>query len=977
MATAPEPAASGLKIPELMSSVLQSVDEIAKNILSRLQTPEMPKGPEFKPDSPKEEPPPPKPSFEVPHNRNEGFVGRAAELGTLFAMRKPRKRGRMGLVGLGGIGKTELAVEFVYRIQEMSPETSVYWFGPDELVNGLKTEDFLNLDHETSSLLVVDASKQLVGSPLIHRLEKLQDFNGTILVLARGYQTARLLADPRQICELHRLEEDDSVVLLKQSITRQSLGSAKEEQLLSLIQSLSGLPRAIIQVANLINHTGMKVCQLLELCQKDETLQLRLFGRSEAFTSLEEDNSVTARGIFDVKAFRSTYNDASGVLFQLYFLGGASIPRSLFPIDPFDLILIMGVLEGHFLVFKRDDTYNIHPLVCLAMKASLATSKVPDNDDYVNREKVWHRKIVHTFSRHFPDPFREDRDWWKDTLDHILTGYDPKSQCFGSSIASIYLKESKYCFHRGLFSEALKASTRAKAHLPDPPPKDNLDVLEYHSSILRLMGKYAEALEVLKECPEGLSPIALIQKKTIEANLNLVDPDKGYDIVVKELGDIRKSKRDAKFSTPDFWKSENAHAVALIHQGDYKEAEAACRATLHAQTAKFGLSHEDVFTTAHILAEAQFRNASFEDVTENIDDVVHGRQSLLGETHPDTLCSKALRAEILLFMSSAMTAFQEAEATLRDCSAGLSKVFGGNHPVVLSCQSICAQALVAQGRYDDAQRMIVDVLTAREQGPWRNPKTHPDTLSSKHQLSELLRVKEGCAKTDSLSKEVLDERTAKLSNDADDFHPDQLKSLQHRAIVLSLLGGRSEEALSSIRLALSGRQAVLRPNHPDTLLNLTWYGEILRANLLKNNSQLKQRGMELTTIEGLHTQARDGLIPIFGQEHQATLQCITNLAFSKNERGTLVAYGEAAALYRIVFRANSKNLGALHPETLKSKTRLARAIRMADSGRAKEAREMWKEACDGFVKIFGADGYGAVIAQKEYEEFFVKPYPTP
>jgi hypothetical protein len=382
---------------------------------------------------------------------------------------KPKRRGRVALVGLGGIGKSELAVEFVYRLREMSPEISIFWFGPDELVNGQRLNEFISTDHDISAVLIVDASKQLADSPLIRRVEKLRDFSGTIIFLARSFQTGCLLADPREIYELHRLEEEASIALLRQSLSRQSLGFAREEQIREVVQTVACLPRAIIQAASLMNNTRMQVSQFLEMYQKDDEYQLRLFGRPESFLKIKDDDSVISRGVFDLKAFRNSYVDATGVLFQLYFLGGVSIPSSLFAsVDGLDLIIIMSVLKGHFLVFERDEAYNIHPLVYLAIKATVESKRPAEDAHDINREKVWHRKILHAFSRRYPGPDSEDRDWWRGTLDHIISGCDPKNDPAGSSVAAIHLKESKYFRRKGLLPEALKASSKAKQCLSDP-----------------------------------------------------------------------------------------------------------------------------------------------------------------------------------------------------------------------------------------------------------------------------------------------------------------------------------------------------------------------------------------------------------------------------------------------------------------------------------------------------------------------------
>src|SRR5512140_2500635 len=73
--------------------------------------------------------PPPQPMFWVPFRRNEGFVGRDDDLQSLHIASQQGEavgiRPAM-LTGLGGIGKTQLAVEYAYRYQSSYPG-GVYW----------------------------------------------------------------------------------------------------------------------------------------------------------------------------------------------------------------------------------------------------------------------------------------------------------------------------------------------------------------------------------------------------------------------------------------------------------------------------------------------------------------------------------------------------------------------------------------------------------------------------------------------------------------------------------------------------------------------------------------------------------------------------------------------------------------------------------------------------------------------------------
>lgn len=98
-------------------------------------------------------PPPPQPKFVVPFPHNEHFVGRDDDLQRLHAaLQKGETVGVRPamLTGMGGIGKTQLAVEYAYRYQSDYPG-GVYWVNAaqdwqDELASlairvGLRKDD--------------------------------------------------------------------------------------------------------------------------------------------------------------------------------------------------------------------------------------------------------------------------------------------------------------------------------------------------------------------------------------------------------------------------------------------------------------------------------------------------------------------------------------------------------------------------------------------------------------------------------------------------------------------------------------------------------------------------------------------------------------------------------------------------------------------------------------------------------------------
>ncbi|CAC9891944.1 unnamed protein product [Aureobasidium pullulans] len=69
---------------------------------------------------------PPQPSCFVPYGRDPDFVDRGTLLDQL-RRRCAAPASRVALIGLGGVGKSQLAIEHCYRTAEESPETWVFW----------------------------------------------------------------------------------------------------------------------------------------------------------------------------------------------------------------------------------------------------------------------------------------------------------------------------------------------------------------------------------------------------------------------------------------------------------------------------------------------------------------------------------------------------------------------------------------------------------------------------------------------------------------------------------------------------------------------------------------------------------------------------------------------------------------------------------------------------------------------------------
>jgi tetratricopeptide (TPR) repeat protein len=214
------------------------------------------------------------PIFHVPHGRNASFTGRNVLLDELredmAAEEFPRHV--QALYGLGGVGKTQTAVEYAYRFA--GSYRIVYWLRAEEIASTWL--DYAALARTIGLKLPRDASLETVRHLLRTHLEKRGDYllifdnagspagirdfipnpcRGAVLITSRNPNWGSLARS----AAVHGLTREESVNFLRRRTGRMD----PEASARKLAQALGDLPLALEQAAALIQQSRISFADYL------------------------------------------------------------------------------------------------------------------------------------------------------------------------------------------------------------------------------------------------------------------------------------------------------------------------------------------------------------------------------------------------------------------------------------------------------------------------------------------------------------------------------------------------------------------------------------------------------------------------------------------------------------------------------------------------------------------------------------------
>ncbi|KAI8649734.1 NB-ARC domain-containing protein [Fusarium keratoplasticum] len=310
--------------------------------------------------------PAPHPFASIPFRRDPTFVDRGNVLNQVD-LQCSEPASRVALVGFGGVGKSQLAIEFAHRLAARSTERWLFWVHAStqaRVIEGFKTIadnvklwgrnqpevdvlqlvfDWLSNERNGKWLLVLDSADDYDvlygvsgnvkdGRPLATYLP--QSHNGCIILTTRNKDLAfRLTGDYQRIHEIGPMTQQEALKLLENRLGLLSDADVAAE----LVTSLDLIPLAISQAAAYIQMRAPRtsLVQYLREFRKSESKRVELlsYDAGDLRRDLRQDggasNAILTTWQVSFDHIRSRRPSAADLLSLMSFFDRQGIPESL------------------------------------------------------------------------------------------------------------------------------------------------------------------------------------------------------------------------------------------------------------------------------------------------------------------------------------------------------------------------------------------------------------------------------------------------------------------------------------------------------------------------------------------------------------------------------------------------------------------------------------------------------------------------
>ena len=668
--------------------------------------------------------------------------------------------------GAGGLGKTQLAVEYVDRYGATYPG-GVIWLQADGQLDMqllVLAQDAGWFPADTDPKLLLDLARQRLRSRpdcllVFDNIEQLQDIQP---YLPPPTASTHILATSRNIqeaftpIELKLLTPELALKLLIQEAGRSPQGPAEQQAAQDIADRLAGLPMALELAGRRLRHRfGLKFSDYRRLLEEQglEALPKVLAGPTAT-------QSIDIRAVLQVSEQVLAESPLlRRVLNVLTYSGASAVGQSL-------LAALLGVSEVALSApLELGDTLKL---------LELEPSSRPGEP---SRPRI--HRLVSEARRHYVKP--DDLDGGPEALcdrlaDWFASRRDDFAQlpAFEAELEALrtwqrYATEKKLLqqlrllwlqayphYHHGQYAQATEWLTQALASTaayPDLPQTQLADLHDDFGSCWDAEGKYdkalthkLEALKIRQQCLDpahpdvatsldNIGPIYFAQGKYAEAldfqqkalELRKQSPGEAHPDVATSMNNIGTTYRaQGKYAEaldfqqkalelrkqslgeahPDVATSMNNIGTTYFEQGKYAEALDFQQKALELRKQSLGEAHPYVANSMYNIGGTYFAQGKFAESLKNQKEALLLLRRSLGEDHPNTGHARFNIGRTYLKLNDARQGWKELQQGVKILKAGL----GVGHPDTIAS----VKGLVVLGRQHGgsliAQQILAEIL---------------------------------------------------------------------------------------------------------------------------------------------------------------------------------------------------------------------------------------------------------------------------
>ncbi|KAM0314404.1 hypothetical protein ACHAO8_004772 [Botrytis cinerea] len=837
---------------------------------------------------------PPNPAALIPFSRDKDFVERGTILDQIYE-KFTASGSRTVLVGLGGVGKSQLAIEYAYQTRDRSQETWVFWVHASntarfeqsfrEIANCVKipgrqnpqanvfqlVHDWLHDDRKGKWLVILDnaddasflvqaQSKGRDGQtsnnientrPLITYLPHCQ--NGSILVTTRSRDAALKLVEQRDIIAIGPMGMVEALALVEKKLEK----CDNNDNTAELVEALEFMPLAIVQAASYISKRMPRYSlqDYLKDFRKSDRKRTSLLDRDsqQLRRDWEANNSILITWQISFDYIRKIRSTAADLLSLMSFFDRQGIPEALLRSSDTHRNLHRNQKKR-----SDDDDHSSISTACSDDDTD-RTSQSSINDEFeddisllqdysfisvtADRTTFEMHRLVQLATRKWLEDQKQQEKWKqqfiKNLNEELPTGeYENWVQC------------------QTLFPHA-------KLALLHEPEEQNS--LQEWASILYKAGWYAWQMGNGKDA-EKLSVKAMKVRKRIFG--------REHDDTLRSMAIV---------------------GLVYIFRGQWDAAEELQVQAMETCKKKLGVDHPDTLTSMNNLALAYSNQGRWDAAEELQTQVMETRKKKLGVDHPSTLTSMS---NLALTYSDQGRWDAAEELQVQEMEICKMKL-GVDHPSTLTSMGNLALTYSDQGRWDAAEELQVQVM---EICKMKLGVDHPLTLTSMGNLALTYSNQGRWDAAEELQVQDMEICEKKLGVD----HLDTLTSMGNLASTYYDQGrwDAAEELQVQVMEIFKKKLGV---DHPLTLTSM--------GNLALTYSNQGR----WDAAEELQVQDMEICEKKLGVDHPSTLTSMASLAYTWKEQ---YRHEEALKLMEECVVLRTKILGINHPQTLSSHTDL-------------------------------------------------------